>query len=171
MARNIDFDASNNYGFTSLKPTVLDETTLKKEPEGKPEEAKAETKEDVKKEVKAEVNAEAKTETKTEVKTETKAITNTKVKPEQKTEFTISEEKEKEIINATLREINSLAITGNNIGTTQGNRSGKRLPQQSLRFSDANDKFVRYMARLKGMTITEYVNSLIDKERENLTEK
>lgn len=48
---------------------------------------------------------------------------------------------------------------------TQG-KKGERLPRINMAFSPANHEYITVMARLKGVTMTQYVNSLIDAERE-----
>ena len=40
------------------------------------------------------------------------------------------------------------------------------MPRINMAFSPSNIDFVRVMAALKGQTMTQYVNALLDRERE-----
>ena len=48
---------------------------------------------------------------------------------------------------------------------TQG-KKGMKMPRINMAFSPSNIDFVRVMAALKGQTMTQYVNALLDRERE-----
>ena len=48
---------------------------------------------------------------------------------------------------------------------TQG-KKGMKMPRINMAFSPSNIDFVRIMAAIKGQTMTQYVNALLDKERE-----
>ena len=52
---------------------------------------------------------------------------------------------------------------------TQG-RKGMKLPRINLAFSQANYDFIRVMAGIKGQTLTQYINGIIDAERERSSE-
>jgi len=49
-------------------------------------------------------------------------------------------------------------------GKTQG-RKGHKLPRINMGFSLENHAWIRLRSRQRGMTITEYVNELIDRDR------
>lgn len=53
---------------------------------------------------------------------------------------------------------------------TQG-RKGEKLPRINMAFSPANHEFISIMARLGGLSLTQYVNRLIDAEREANADK
>lgn len=53
---------------------------------------------------------------------------------------------------------------------TQG-KKGAKLPRINMAFSPANHEFITIMSRLGGLTMTEYVNRLIDAEREANADK
>lgn len=48
---------------------------------------------------------------------------------------------------------------------TQG-KKGMKMPRINMAFSPSNIDFVRVMAAIKGQTMTQYVNALLDRERE-----
>lgn len=48
---------------------------------------------------------------------------------------------------------------------TQGKR-GEKLPRINMAFSPANHEFITIMSKLGGLTMTQYVNRIIDAERE-----
>lgn len=48
---------------------------------------------------------------------------------------------------------------------TQG-RKGMKMPRINMAFTPANIDYIRIMSALKGMTMTEYVNAVIGRERE-----
>lgn len=50
---------------------------------------------------------------------------------------------------------------------TQG-RKGKRLPRINMAFTLENYEFLRVHSRMNGLTMTEYVNSLIEKDRQEV---
>lgn len=52
---------------------------------------------------------------------------------------------------------------------TQG-RKGMKMPRINMAFSPSNIDFIRVMAAIKGQTMTQYVNSIIDREREEAGE-
>lgn len=158
MAKNKMLDESAIFEFANLKDmgkkTVLEETDLKKT--------------EIKKEESAEKNETDRTEEKTEKKTENKKVESAEnigdVKTESKNVPVFSAEKEEQMINSKIREIDVLSFTGEKLGTTRG-RKGKKLPQISFRFSEVNDQYIRYISRIEGMSITQYINYLIDKDR------
>ena len=45
---------------------------------------------------------------------------------------------------------------------TQG-RKGEKLPRINMAFSPANHEFINIMSRLSGLTLTQYVNRVIDR--------
>lgn len=47
---------------------------------------------------------------------------------------------------------------------TQG-KTGKRLPRINMAFSEANYDFIKVMAGLEGITMTSYLNQIIDAHR------
>jgi hypothetical protein len=55
-------------------------------------------------------------------------------------------------------------VDGSLLGT-QG-RKGLRLPRINMGFTPANHEFVRRASRMRGQSMTEFVNTLIDDERE-----
>ncbi len=52
----------------------------------------------------------------------------------------------------------------NSIGCTQG-RKGMKLNRINMGFSDVNYEFIRFQARYKGLTMTQFVNGIIDNFR------
>ena len=50
---------------------------------------------------------------------------------------------------------------------TQG-RKGKRLPRINMAFTLENYEFLRVHSRINGLTMTEYVNSLIEKDSQEV---
>jgi len=52
---------------------------------------------------------------------------------------------------------------------TQG-RAGMKLPRINLAFSPTNYEFIKIMAALHGQNLTQYVNDLINAERERSSE-
>ena len=52
---------------------------------------------------------------------------------------------------------------------TQGKR-GAKAQRINMAFTPSNIDFIRIMAKLKGQTMTQYVNSIIDREREEAGE-
>ena len=48
---------------------------------------------------------------------------------------------------------------------TQG-RAGMKLPRINLAFSPTNYDYVKVMAGIKGQNLTQYINSILDAERE-----
>lgn len=48
---------------------------------------------------------------------------------------------------------------------TQG-RKGRKLPRINMAFTPENYEFLRAHSRMNGLTMTEYVNSLIKKDRQ-----
>lgn len=48
---------------------------------------------------------------------------------------------------------------------TQG-RKGAKMPRINMAFTPSNLDYLRVMAGIKGMSITRYVNALVEKERE-----
>lgn len=48
---------------------------------------------------------------------------------------------------------------------TQGNKDGVKAQRINMAFTPANINFIRIMSAIYGMTMTQYVNSLIDDER------
>lgn len=53
---------------------------------------------------------------------------------------------------------------------TQG-RKGEKLPRINMAFSPANHEFINIMSRLSGLTLTQYVNRVIDRERKSNSHK
>lgn len=52
---------------------------------------------------------------------------------------------------------------------TQG-KKGHRLPRINMAFTQENHLYIKKISRQAGMSITEYVNILIDKDREGTDE-
>ena len=50
------------------------------------------------------------------------------------------------------------------LGATQG-RKGLKLPRINMGFSPENHDWLRLRSRQRGMTITEFVNEILDRER------
>lgn len=48
---------------------------------------------------------------------------------------------------------------------TQG-KKGRKLPRINMAFTPENYEFLRMYPRMNGLTMTEYVNSLIEKDRQ-----
>ncbi len=48
---------------------------------------------------------------------------------------------------------------------TQG-RKGQKLPRINMAFDEENIEYLRLMSRLRGVSMTQYVNDLLDKDRE-----
>lgn len=55
------------------------------------------------------------------------------------------------------------------VGTTQG-RKGAKLPRINMAFSAESLDYLRVMSALKGMSITKYVNDLVEQDRARNTE-
>ena len=49
---------------------------------------------------------------------------------------------------------------------TQG-KKGAKMPRINMAFTPSNLDFIRTMAAIRGQSMTQYVNSLIEKERQN----
>lgn len=49
---------------------------------------------------------------------------------------------------------------------TQG-KKGAKMPRINMAFTPSNLDFIRTMAAIRGQSMTQYVNSLIEKERKN----
>ena len=49
-------------------------------------------------------------------------------------------------------------------GTTQG-KKGQKLPRINLGFSTENHDFLRKESRMRGLTITAFINQIIDEYR------
>ena len=52
---------------------------------------------------------------------------------------------------------------------TQG-RAGMKLPRINLAFSPTNYDYVKVMAGIKGQNLTQYINSILDAERDRNSE-
>ena len=52
--------------------------------------------------------------------------------------------------------------------STQG-RKGQKLPRINMAFSEVNLEYLQLMSRIKGISMTAYVNSLIESDREKNT--
>ena len=52
-----------------------------------------------------------------------------------------------------------------NTPSTQG-RKGEKLPRINMAFSPQNLEYLRVMAGIRGISITKYVNALIERDRE-----
>ena len=61
------------------------------------------------------------------------------------------------------------ALTAQEALATQGKR-GAKAQRINMAFTPSNIDFIRIMAKLKGQTMTQYVNSIIDREREEAGE-
>lgn len=52
---------------------------------------------------------------------------------------------------------------------TQG-RKGQKLPRINMAFAEENLEYLQWISRLEGCSMTEYVNRLLQKDRENRAE-
>lgn len=87
-------------------------------------------------------------------------------KQEAKQEVTQEDEQEVEQ-EANIGKVETVGIIGSPVirfGATQG-RKGLKLPRINMGFSPENHDWLRLRSRQRGMTITEFVNEILDRER------
>lgn len=68
---------------------------------------------------------------------------------------------------ANVGKVETVDIIGSSVirfGATQG-RKGLKLPRINMGFSPENHDWLRLRSRQRGMTITEFVNEILDRER------